>query len=221
MKTESFKNRKVNTGKLLEYGFVLDAGVYVYKVPLVGGQMELTVEVSHDGEVATTVEDAAFGEEYVLHLVPHAEGAFVGQVRTEYGDILDDIAKKCFDLHIFREDQSRALIRHVEETYGDKLEFLWEKLPMAAVWRRKDNRKWYATVMVLKASKLLPDGDGMIEVMDLRIDPKDVDSTVDGRRFFPGYHMNKRHWYTVILNGSVPTEELFLRIAESYRLAKK
>ena len=45
MKTEVFKNRKVNTGKLLEYGFVLDAGVYVYKVPLVGGQMELTVEV--------------------------------------------------------------------------------------------------------------------------------------------------------------------------------
>ena len=97
MKTESFKNRKVNTGKLLEYGFVLDAGVYVYKVPLVGGQMKLTVDVSPDGEVATTVEDAAFGEEYVLHLVPHAEGAFVGQVRTEYGDILDDIAKKCFD----------------------------------------------------------------------------------------------------------------------------
>jgi len=181
----------------------------------------LTVEVSPDGEVAAKVEDATFGEEYVLHLVPHAEGAFVGQVRTEYSEILDDIAKKCFDLHIFREEQSRALIRHVEETYGDELEFLWEKLPKAAVWRRKDNRKWYATVMTLKASKLLPGGDGMIEVMDLRIDPLEVDSTVDGKRFFPGYHMNKRHWYTVILDGSVPTEELCLRIAESYRLAKK
>ena len=24
----------------------------------------------------------------------------------------------------------------------------------------------------------------------------------------PGYHMNKEHWNTVILNGSIPTEEI-------------
>ena len=37
----------------------------------------------------------------------------------------------------------------------------------------------------------------------------------------PGYHQNKEHWNTVILDGSVPTEELKRMIAESYDLVRK
>ncbi|MDO5549136.1 MAG: hypothetical protein Q4F79_11730 [Eubacteriales bacterium] len=33
--------------------------------------------------------------------------------------------------------------------------------------------------------------------------------------------MNKKHWYTICLNGSVTKDELFRRIEESYELAKK
>ena len=34
----------------------------------------------------------------------------------------------------------------------------------------------------------------------------------------PGYHMNKEHWNTVILNGSVPREEIENMIDTSYFL---
>lgn len=34
----------------------------------------------------------------------------------------------------------------------------------------------------------------------------------------PGYHQNKEHWNTVILDGTVPIEELKRMIAESYDL---
>jgi len=34
----------------------------------------------------------------------------------------------------------------------------------------------------------------------------------------PGYHMNKRHWNTVVLDGTVPEEALRAMIDESYRL---
>jgi predicted DNA-binding protein (MmcQ/YjbR family) len=34
----------------------------------------------------------------------------------------------------------------------------------------------------------------------------------------PGYHMNKRHWNTVVLDGSLPAEDIFAMIDESYRL---
>ncbi len=37
----------------------------------------------------------------------------------------------------------------------------------------------------------------------------------------PGYHMNKRHWNTVILDGSIPDEELKAMIDESYALVVK
>lgn len=34
----------------------------------------------------------------------------------------------------------------------------------------------------------------------------------------PGYHLNKQHWNTVVLDSSVPDEELQSMINESYRL---
>jgi predicted DNA-binding protein (MmcQ/YjbR family) len=34
----------------------------------------------------------------------------------------------------------------------------------------------------------------------------------------PGYHLNKRHWNTIVLDGSVPDEELAAWIDESYDL---
>lgn len=34
----------------------------------------------------------------------------------------------------------------------------------------------------------------------------------------PGYHMNKRHWNTVLLGGDVPDEELRNMIKRSYEL---
>lgn len=34
----------------------------------------------------------------------------------------------------------------------------------------------------------------------------------------PGYHMNKRHWNTVILNGSIDAKEILAMVDESYAL---
>jgi predicted DNA-binding protein (MmcQ/YjbR family) len=34
----------------------------------------------------------------------------------------------------------------------------------------------------------------------------------------PGYHMNKKHWNTVMLNGSVPDKEIHSWIDHSYNL---
>ena len=34
----------------------------------------------------------------------------------------------------------------------------------------------------------------------------------------PGYHMNKRHWNTVVVNGTVPRSDLYQWIDHSYEL---
>lgn len=36
----------------------------------------------------------------------------------------------------------------------------------------------------------------------------------------PGFHMNKEHWNTIILDGTVPDKEIKRMIAESYDLVK-
>jgi len=34
----------------------------------------------------------------------------------------------------------------------------------------------------------------------------------------PGYHMNKKHWNTVRIDGEIPDKEIFLMIDQSYEL---
>ncbi len=34
----------------------------------------------------------------------------------------------------------------------------------------------------------------------------------------PGYHLSKTHWNTIILDGSIPDEEILAMIDESFRL---
>ena len=36
----------------------------------------------------------------------------------------------------------------------------------------------------------------------------------------PGYHMNKKHWNTVLVNGSIPLQQLRSFIEHSYQLVK-
>lgn len=41
------------------------------------------------------------------------------------------------------------------------------------------------------------------------------------RAVTPGYHMNKRHWNTVNIDGSIPNDEIMEMIDHSYRLVVK
>ncbi|HNX22910.1 MAG TPA: MmcQ/YjbR family DNA-binding protein [Spirochaetota bacterium] len=34
----------------------------------------------------------------------------------------------------------------------------------------------------------------------------------------PGYHMNKKHWNTVLIDGEIPDSEIYLMIDQSYEL---
>ena len=112
-------------------------------------------------------------------------------------------------------------IDYVGKRYGDKIEYLWEKFPDNAVFRRKDNQKWYGALLTVGRKKLGLDGDGTVEVVDLRETPEAVAALVDGKSYFAGYHMNKKHWYTVCLDGSVSDEEIKQRIDNSYIIASK
>lgn len=217
----ALKNRKPNEKKLKAFGFEKRDAQYVCRWDIVDGQMRMTVVVSHEGKVFAEVVDKFTEEEYVLHRVAAAEGAFVGRVRAEYDATLGGIFENCFDTEVFQSEQAKRLVAYAREKYGDELEFLWQKFPDNAVLRRKDNRKWYAAVLTVSRRKIGFDSDESVEIVDLRMTPQDMERAVDNVRFFPGYHMNKKHWLTICLDGTLTDGELFLRLDESYRLAAR
>lgn len=104
--------------------------------------------------------------------------------------------------------------------YSVKPEHLWEKTPGNAVFRYRGNGKWFAVLIKdVKKRSLSIGGDGTVDVLNLKCDPRM--SVVDHVGVFPAYHMNKEHWISILLDGSVPMELIQNLIAFSYSLVSK
>ena len=78
------------------------------------------------------------------------------------------------------------------------------------------------TLVFKKSGKIfaLANLDGDLS-LNLKCDP---DYAIELREKYPavtpGYHMNKKHWNTVIIDGSVPDKEILSWIDHSYNLIK-
>ena len=216
-----FQNKILAADRLQPFGFAAEGKGYVYSVSIVDGQFDMIVRISPEGELSAGVYDADSGDEYTLHLSSQAVGAFVGRVRTEYDGVLQKIAEGCFDTKVFKTELADKIIRCVREKYRNEFEFLWKKFPNNAIVRRPDNKKWYAVLLTVSREKIGLSGRDEVEVIDLRMKPEDIVRLVDGRRYFGGYHMNKKHWITICLDGSVSFEEICRRIDDSRLLAEK
>ncbi|MBO4877143.1 MAG: MmcQ/YjbR family DNA-binding protein [Ruminococcus sp.] len=112
----------------------------------------------------------------------------------------------------------RQLFDHVKEHYGAEPEYLWKRTPDAAVLRRSDNNKWFALIMTVQASKLGIGSDRRVRILNVKCDPLMGGSLIKKEGYFPGYHMNKQAWISILLDGTVPEEEVISAIDISYTL---
>ena len=151
----------------------------------------------------------------------HADACFNLRWMYRNGKAVPNVPEKHRSQSVFKSDQAQNVIQYLRDVYNDELEFLWPRFPNNAVFRRKDTGKWYGALLTLSGKKLGLYSDEIIEIIDLRARPEEIASLTDMKRYFPGYHMNKKNWYTVCLDGSVQTDEIFRRIDDSYRLALK
>lgn len=216
MREHKLKYKKINTKKLSSFGFVKNDGIYVYKTDILDGQFYIELTVSNGEKLFARVVEKEFDEEYTLHLVPEAVGSFVGAVRGEVEKLVEKFERQCCETEIFKCRQTYAVIEYVKNTYGSDIEFLWEKSPDSAVFRRSDNKKWYGIIMTVLFKRLGVDSDEEAEVVNLKASPENIDRIIDSKSVFPAYHMNKKNWFTVVLDGSISDSEIFSFIDDSY-----
>ena len=214
-----FLRKKAVPERLDAYGFQKIRSSYRYGTNILDDAFALEITISKGIVPDTKLTEIATGEEYVLYKTD-AVGAFVGEVRTAVTNILQDIADCCYETAVFKAEQSVALIAYIREKYGNELEYLWDKFPDNAVWRRNDNKKWYGALLSVSRRKLGIPSDEIVEIIDLRTTPEETENLIDNTCFFPGWHMNKKHWYTIILDGTVSIDEICRRVDESYLLTK-
>lgn len=207
--------------KLLEFGFKKKGDGFFYSRKILQGAFELRLVADKKGKIDWDVWDLAINEVYPLVKISTVSGTFVGKVRLACEEVFQEIIDKCGSADVFKSRYAKLVQDYVREKYGDEFEYLWEKFPDNAVFRRKDNQKWYGAVLTVAKNKLGLVGDEKVEVLDLRGEPEEIQRIVDGKMYFAGYHMNKQHWFTICLDGTVDIEEIYRRIDVSYVLAKK
>ena len=215
-----FLRQKLIPEKLLQYGFQIVNNLYYFTIEILNGDFILTVTFDGQGKPDTSLVEKDTGEEYTLYKTS-AQGSFIGDIRTAISEVLEGIANECFQVSIFKQEQTLHLIDYVSSVYGDELEFLWQKFPDNGVWRRKDTAKWYGAVLTVAKNKLGLGSSEIVEILDLRTSPDTMSGLLKQSGFYPGWHMNKKNWFTVILDGSVSNETLHQLIQESYNLATK
>ena len=109
------------------------------------------------------------------------------------------------------------LLAYARKKYKVSPEHLWVRYPNYAVLRHGDNQKWFALFMDIPGGRLGLESGETVEIVDLKMgDPLLADLLVRQPGFFRGYHISRGNWISVLLDGSVPFEELCRWLEESY-----
>lgn len=115
----------------------------------------------------------------------------------------------------------QIIYRYIENEYGITPDFPWLKYPEYAVFRHEGTRKWFCLAMTVPRSKIGLDGDGQVEIINIKCPPEIIGNLRASIGFLPAYHMNKEHWVTILLDGSVSKEDILYFINQSYSLTNR
>ena len=115
----------------------------------------------------------------------------------------------------------KIIINHVLENYNTIPEQLFKSESTCCVFRHAHSKKWYGIIMNIPESKVGLDTGEYIDVLNVKCDPDTVSVLSFQKGFAPAYHMNKKHWLTILLDGSVTEEQIYNLLDISYELTRK
>ena len=112
----------------------------------------------------------------------------------------------------------QAFAAYLTDTFSAEGEHLFARYPSFQVFCHNGNRKWFAVIMDIPRKNLSLTGEGEISVVNLKCDTRLIGSFREEPGIFPGWHMNKAHWISVALDGSVEDEKIRFLVDMSYEL---
>ena len=210
---------KINIKKLLDYGFILKDDYYYYEKNILNNKFK--VVITFKDKLYSKVIDNKLNEEYFRVDESDATGNYVGEIRTLYEDIINDIVNSTSINEKYHYKQMRDVIKYIKNTYGDSPEYLWKNDFKTGAIRNKNNKKWYTLIMVINSSKLGLKEDKEIEVINIRYQKDKTEEVIDNKNIFPAWHMTKRSWITILLDGTLDNEIVYSLIDNSYSLSAK
>ena len=181
-------------------------GVGLYAVFVIAGK---SFEVN--------VFDADTDEEYLPFNVLDNITGFVTGIREQVEDLVQEIKEKC----LLNSNMKLRLMEYCKRKFGTEPEAPWEDSPDAYTFKTAKRNKWYALFMTIPYKSLGLVAKGTLDVVNIKLPPEKVLDLIDRVHFYPAYHMNKKHWITIVLDKEVDEPLVQQLLDESYGLVEK
>ena len=110
------------------------------------------------------------------------------------------------------------LIRYAAGRYSTDAEYPWGDDNF--IFRHRENRRWFAVALRVPYRRLGLGREGSADLVDLKCSPLMMDAYRKLPGVLPGYHMNKDHWLTVLLDGTAADETVKELLELSYDLTR-
>ena len=202
--------------QLLQFGFREEAEKLIYRKEILDSSFLIEI-VFVNNQLTIEVYDIEFDEIYSLFSVDSAVGETVQNIREHVEKLLSSILGLADESGKI----SSEVVDYCNNKYGENHVNPFKKHPDILAFVNEKN-KWYALLSDVEYNKLNKNTDITIKVKILNVKyPTDrILEIIDNKNIFPAYHMNKKHWISIVLDKNIKLKTIKELIDISYSLVK-
>ena len=215
MKIIDIEKYNFSKEQLKGFGFKEEAEKLIYRQEIL--DMSFLIEIVFvDSQLLVEVYDLEFDEVYSLYSVDSAVGETVQNIREHVENLLRSI--------LGLTDQSGKIssevIDYCNKYGGNHVNPFKKHLDILAFVNEKN--KWYALLSDVEYNKLNKNTDitTKVKIPNVKYPTDNILDIIDNQNIFPAYHMNKKHWISIVLDKNIKLETIKELIDISYSLVK-
>lgn len=106
-------------------------------------------------------------------------------------------------------------------TYDATSDHSFEEDRTVTIFRRRDNNQRFAATKNVGCRSVSAGSAGRIDILNVSINPRLVATLREREGFRPAWRMNRNKWVTILLDGTVPDDEVRSYLDMSYQFAAR
>ncbi|WP_314397120.1 MmcQ/YjbR family DNA-binding protein [uncultured Gemella sp.] len=202
--------------QLKGFGFKEEADKLVYKKEILDSNFLIEI-VFANNQLTIEVYDLEFDEIYSLFSVDSAVGETVQNIREHVEKLLSSILGLADESGKI----SLEIIDYYNNKYGGNRVNPFKKHPDILAMVNEKN-KWYSLFLDVEYNKLNKNTDitTKVKILNVKYPANKILEIIDNKNIFPAYHMNKKHWISIVIDKNIKLEKIKELIDISHSLVK-
>lgn len=212
---EVLNNYYMQEDALVKYGFKRLDNLFIVEKTLKNNEFYARFEISNSCFNIDVFENN--GEKFLPFYIKNVVGGYTALIKEEVASLTDEILKSCFKPISIR----KKILAYVNDKYQTEADYPWTRDSMSATLKILETKKWYGLIINIPYRCLNIDKEGKVDILNVKNTPEKINTLIDHIHYFPAYHMNKKHWISILLDRTVQITQVEKLLDESYQLVTK